>query len=187
MPKTLPRAITPCVQCGAPIQQTKAPSAYRKTCSPACYRAKLSAQMADTWRRGAIKDTARPGRSAGESNPKWNGGVIVLGGYRRIRIIGEGYVREHRLVMERHLGRPLLATEIVHHRNGDKLDNRIENLELIASNGNHIRAHYMEGTNKIERARIAACADCGQEFRTMNTSFGVQRFCLRCRRRAANR
>lgn len=50
-------------------------------------------------------------------------------GYKTISINGR-QIREHRYVMEQHLGRPLRSDENVHHINGDKLDNRIENLEL---------------------------------------------------------
>ena len=69
-------------------------------------------------------------------------GTISKDGYRLVRAYGRQYP-EHRLVMEQIIGRRLGPEEVVHHINGDRLDNRPENLMLFANQAEHIK-HHME-------------------------------------------
>jgi predicted transcriptional regulator len=94
--------------------------------------------------------TQRTGPRSGREHTGWKGGKILLGGYYYIyspdhpNATKQKRVAEHRLVMESKLGRYLLRTEVVHHRNGVPTDNRPENLEVFQSNAEHLKHELVD-------------------------------------------
>lgn len=71
---------------------------------------------------------------------KQSGGYILVYAPNHPSADRTGYVLEHRIILEEHIGRTLLSSEIVHHINGKKDDNRIENLKIV-SREEHAKIH----------------------------------------------
>jgi len=81
------------------------------------------------------------GLQVGDRNPNWQGGRSRdAAGYITLRFNGKE-IREHRVIAERLIGRPLSNEEVVHHKNGNRADNRPENIEICQSHSEHMKKH----------------------------------------------
>lgn len=115
------------------------------------------------WLKDAGVEMRAKGFARGENHPGWVGGRHESpDGYARVWVPGDspfasmaqkhgacsgGYTLEHRMVMAEYLGRPLEPSETVHHIDGDKMNNHIDNLQLRQGRHGKGAAH--------------CCAECG--------------------------
>ena len=135
------------------------PAKAKGLCAPHCKRAvKYGDVQAD-----------RPIRSAtgagGLSHGYWK---IPVPTHERHLTNGATAIAEHRLVMARHLGRPLGPGEVVHHINGNRTDNRIENLELwstVQPKGQRVEDKVAYALELLRRYQPEALAELPGNYR----------------------
>jgi hypothetical protein len=126
-----------CLHCGALFHPRGRKDRPQKFCSAGCQAVHMS----------------------GTQHPNWTGGrSLDSAGYVRVVTGRDERKREHRIVAEAQLGRPLQPDEVVHHKNGDKTDNRPENLEVLTTQ-EHTRRHQVGRP----ASPPIVCARCNRE------------------------
>lgn len=127
-------------------------------------------------------------RASGSRNAMWRGGrSIASNGYVLIRVGTDhhlsdvrGYAYEHRLVAEKAIRRKLKPGELVHHKNGDRQDNRRKNLEVVASQAEHLLRHRKADSRRRlpnqANPDIECACGCGGRFSAFDACGRPRRF-----------
>lgn len=97
-------------------------------------------EFSDEWRQNiaSARTCDYNGMNGYGHKKKHNAGYVLVYAPKHPHAHRDGYIMEHTVIMERHIGRYLRANECVHHKNRNRADNRIENLELMDKHEHHV-------------------------------------------------
>jgi hypothetical protein len=115
---------------------------------------------------------ARKNHPKGPESKAWRGGYITKEGYKLIGLNGER-IPEHRLVMEKELGRQLESHEIIHHIDSDPSNKSVDNLQIV-SRSEHMKIHALE--REQWSLKYTSCINCASTERPHN----ARGYCKRC-------
>ena len=143
--KTKIPLMTKCIICGKEFRTY--PSIIKRGRSKYCSRKCFAISRKDwiPWNKGKKHPAV-----TGDKNPKWKGGKFIRKKYFYVLspkhpfATKQGYILEHRLVMEKHIGRYLLKKEIVHHIDSNTFNNHINNLMLFPNSSAHRIFHSVK-------------------------------------------
>ena len=157
----MPRKNNNCLDCGNLCQGDRCLDCRNLYFKTEEWKRKMRESHKTSWNKGkkfihskSFKKGHKGYSGAGEKNSNWKGGRNIHNGYvliynpKHSTATKQGYVLEHRLLMEKKLGRYLTKEEVVHHENGIGDDNRIENLKLFKNQNEHVKYHHLLDAKK---------------------------------------
>lgn len=183
-----------CTRCGGPLGGRWGTRCYQchpgglpRTSEPrACETCgRLFTRQPNELARGEGRFCSRPCKHKAMAGVEKVSGTSYVrpDGYRAVKVGIRRYQLEHRLVVEAAIRRPLREDEEVHHRNGDKLDNRLENLEVLSPT-----AHQERHADRLifRRSRVdLVCRRCGARYERTTSRARSSLFCSNACRLAA--
>ncbi len=139
-----------CIVCGATVLVTPCRLTTFKYCSRKCFGEGTRGENNYIHKRPDVRELRsklqkgfpRPYQE-GEKHGNWKGGKTKQKiGYILVKTDANKRDYEHRVLMEKKLGRKLKNNEIIHHIDGDKSNNSIPNLKLFSNQSEHLKEHH---------------------------------------------